>query len=605
MKHTPSLDSIEERLKLARSQFMPLLGLSEQVDEVPFKSWHVPRLVEGMLNDRNRWSTTLPSFLDVQEWVEAHWSTERRTQPPAGTVADGEKWGSNGEVQLDAQTATCKLLLAAVVHGVETVARYAEEFSVHGMIEVRNFYLLKGASVSGAEPLDAYCTLLPYQEALQKVNAVPSARDTFEYRHWPPENADDVCALETRSFESRGLMADEFERRVSVLLQSGPETLALVLGLAWGTGFRVFGHWHDVAEPVAATLPFSRTTDSRGGGSQQVLLTLPGFRRPSKNRPLNVAELVELMGKYATLSEQTRRVLNLALRRLQDSTDRLSIGDKVIDLGIALEALFSKKGEGKIRETVSSRGAWYFSDSLKERTQTYKLLQKFYDERSHIVHGNVSKNLARERRREQARQHMLTTIDNVVRASLKSMISEGLPQSWEDSKNPKSIRHNPPRSEADIPSVKSDSLSWTVAEQREIDRALEALWKPEVDNTPPPQPDVDSIAHQGIDAEAIERCRQQGIPYAITVPIRLYMAHPKWPKQEGDPVDERTKYYCGKDVEMHLQRWQKAASDKKIYQFQLDLEDPTMYLPEAFDAWREILQRGGLLLTQQASLGRE
>ena len=58
-----------------------------------------------------------------------------------------------------------------------------------------------------------------------------------------------------------------------------------------------------------------------------------------------------------------------------------------------------------------------------------------------------------------------------------------------------------------------------------------------------------------------------------------------------------TKYYCGKDVERHLRRWQKAASDKKIYQFQLDLEDPAMYLPEAFDMWREILQRGGLSLT--------
>ena len=42
-----------------------------------------------------------------------------------------------------------------------------------------------------------------------------------------------------------------------------------------------------------------------------------------------------------------------------------------------------------------------------------------------------------------------------------------------------------------------------------------------------------SVAHQGIDAEAIERCRQQGIPYTINVPIRLYMAHPKWPKQAG------------------------------------------------------------------------
>ena len=135
-------------------------------------------------------------------------------------------------------------------------------------------------------------------------------------------------------------------------------------------------------------------------------------------------------------------------------------------------------------------------------------------------------------------------------------------------------------------------MSWSVKEQNEINQVLDAVWKPEVDKAPSPRPELDSIGHQGIDSKAIEWCRKQGIPYVIAVPIRLYMAHPKWPTQEGEPVDERTKCYCGKDVERHLRRWQKAASDKKIYQFQLDLEDPTMYLPETFKMWRKILQQG-------------
>lgn len=120
MKHTPSLDSIEERLSRARRQVMPFLGIDEQISSVPFNNWHLPNLVEGMLNDRNRWWTDSLAFQDVQNWVEVHWNPERQTQPPVGTVSDGEEWGYNGDVQLDVLAATCKLLLAAVVHGAET-----------------------------------------------------------------------------------------------------------------------------------------------------------------------------------------------------------------------------------------------------------------------------------------------------------------------------------------------------------------------------------------------------------------------------------------------------------------------------------------------------
>ena len=66
-----------------------------------------------MLERRNEWLAAVPAFQDVQNWVEVHWNTERQTQPPAGTVSAGDQLGNQGEVQLDALTATCKLLLAA------------------------------------------------------------------------------------------------------------------------------------------------------------------------------------------------------------------------------------------------------------------------------------------------------------------------------------------------------------------------------------------------------------------------------------------------------------------------------------------------------------
>ena len=86
------------------------------------------------------------------------------------------------------------------------------------------------------------------------------------------------------------------------------------------------------------------------------------------------------------------------------------------------------------------------------------------------MHGRVPENLTPEERDRRVTQ--LADVENVVRASLKTMISEGRPQDWESSKDFKAIRHDPPRPETEIPSVKSDSLSWSVKEQKEIDQAL-------------------------------------------------------------------------------------------------------------------------------------
>ena len=161
MRHAPSLDSIEERLRGALRQFVALPGIGGQIIGVPLSSRQLEREVKNILERKCEWLAAVPAFQDVQTWVEIHWDTERQMYPPVGTVSAGDEWGNQGEVQLNALTATCKLLLAAAGYGAETVAKYAMGFAAHGMIEVRIFYLLKGLPVSNARPLDRYCTFLP------------------------------------------------------------------------------------------------------------------------------------------------------------------------------------------------------------------------------------------------------------------------------------------------------------------------------------------------------------------------------------------------------------------------------------------------------------
>ena len=266
MKQAPSLDSIRVLLPRALPEFLALPGIGQRVRDVPLRGVHLARSVNNILEIRNEWLAAVPAFEEVHDWVQVHWDPERQTHPPGSTVMTSDKWGHAGETQLDALAATCKLILAAAWHGTETVARCAMEFSGHGTIEVRSFYLLKGLPVLNARSLDDYCNLLPYPEALRKMTEASGEELLAEERSWPPERADNVCVLEARSFEHRRLKTNFVDRRVSRLLQCGTETLLLILGLAWGTGFRVFGGWNGVAEPVAATLPFFGAAARKAGG---------------------------------------------------------------------------------------------------------------------------------------------------------------------------------------------------------------------------------------------------------------------------------------------------------------------------------------------------
>ena len=122
------------------------------------------------------------------------------------------------------------------------------------MIEVHFIYLLRGPPMGDPKPLDEYCTLLPFGEALQRIHAETDRGDLMST--WPSPEADNVCAIHGRYFEHGGLRSEANARYTSPLLREGPEQLALLLGLVWGSGFRVFGNWNIVPGAAAAALPF-------------------------------------------------------------------------------------------------------------------------------------------------------------------------------------------------------------------------------------------------------------------------------------------------------------------------------------------------------------
>ena len=198
MKQTPSLDSILVLLHRALPTFLALPQIREEVRVASLSRENLARSVNNILEKMNEWLEAAPEFEEVHNWVKVHWDPDRQTHPPAATVTTSDKWGHAGETQLDTLAATCKLILAAAGHGAETVAKCSMEFAGHGMVEIRTFYLVKALPVSNSRSLDAYCNLLTYAEASQRINESLPIWSSLEDRSRPPESADNVCVLEAK-----------------------------------------------------------------------------------------------------------------------------------------------------------------------------------------------------------------------------------------------------------------------------------------------------------------------------------------------------------------------------------------------------------------------
>lgn len=587
MSMRPHVESIYDRLIQAQKETLVVLMTDGRPHFVemnqtrpPESHWEGKREMNRYM-DKGRWQTTGSGFQRLQEWVEIHWNPEDEKKAPRGTVTAEEDWGRQGQIQLDPVSATRKLISAAKLYGAKLVGKHAAEFAAHGMIEVRRIYLLKGPSIETTKPLDEYCSLLPYSKALQRLEADWDPEDISINLPYP--HMDNVCALEGRYFERESCREERYRQYMSPLLKDGPLQLALLLGLVWGNGFRVFGSWHYVPTPAVAALPYRHTTSGRGLGCEYVELALQGYRPWLRKRPLSVPELRDLAMKFSRTPEPTQCRITRAMARLRNSAERIDATDKVIDIGVALDILFIEENEKADWPTlVPGRAAWCYADSEDEKRQTEDMLHRFYYHYSDALHGRA---LEGDYERNAT---LLADAENMLRACLKTLIADGWPQDWNEAMEQSALRIDPPRTEAEIPSVKSDSLSWSVEEQKEIDRTLDAVWKPVVEEAPPPPSNVSPSMISSLARKRVERYREQGIPYVVVHPARLYMVHPKWPKTSSEPLDERTRYYCERDVERHTRQWKEAAESKGLIQFEVPT-DADAYHPKHRNDWPQPL----------------
>lgn len=107
--------------------------------------------------------------------------------------------------------------------------------------------------------------------------------------------------------------------------------------------------------------------------------------RLDHNEPANLKYFYNL---YANLPTAKRKQLRVPLRRLNMALQRELDVDRAVDLGVALELLFTnaKPLDATIGFTLRVRAARLMRDTLSDRKELFSLLGKIYDLRSKAAH---------------------------------------------------------------------------------------------------------------------------------------------------------------------------------------------------------------------------
>lgn len=168
------------------------------------------------------------------------------------------------------------------------------------------------------------------------------------------------------------------------------------------------------------------------GGGSPLYDVIP--RVSTRLKPGSVETFSKLVDGFRDLRAAERTRVESALRRIMQAKGRLNDGDKVLDLGIALEMLLLHQEHGKqelpgqLTLHFRLRGAWLIGSSTEERRSLFRALGKIYSLRSQMAHNGSSDELARmsyEDRRKMIEGHI-----SIGERITQRLIISGFPNDW-------------------------------------------------------------------------------------------------------------------------------------------------------------------------------
>ena len=208
-------------------------------------------------------------------------------------------------------------------------------------------------------------------------------------------------------------VAEVFEERDTLL-----QLLSIAVGskLVSHTVINAVPFWMAQLDPNLRTQP--------AGGGRGVFDVWPKDQAPSM-RDLD-AFTSAARGWLTFCAGKGDRSTELAVRRTAASFGitggSFGVEDRLLDAGIALEAMYGPLDSGEITRQISSRAAWLLGDSAAEVRAISEETKSFYATRSKVVHGTVSKN---RQKREQELTGALASGRELARRTLFRLLTRG------------------------------------------------------------------------------------------------------------------------------------------------------------------------------------
>ena len=126
-----------------------------------------------------------------------------------------------------------------------------------------------------------------------------------------------------------------------------------------------------------------------------------------------LAQFIDFFNLYWAMLKNIDPQLKTAISRFNSSLDRRTLADRLIDLVVALEALFGDGEPGSISYKVAIRCACWLHSSGQQRLTTFKTVKNRYSDRSRFVHGGKGKHPS---------QQQVDELENIVRMSIVKVL---------------------------------------------------------------------------------------------------------------------------------------------------------------------------------------
>ena len=305
------------------------------------------------------------------------------------------------------------MVVGAVRLGPQRAAAYLFDWIDGAPLRTRFRILVEGIRVYGVElsMLAAANVELPpfLSHSVLRRDGVPAQRIreaavvSLDLEHRPALYRPDG---DTASFTSERLRTAPVN---ASLARTSAEALCEAMMLACGRYVPWLASW-DTHDDVCAFM------SSLGGGGSYPTNPSPS-RGKAEFTAAKLASSIEICALRTQNAGSEDGRLNLAIHRWANSIGRPGVADKLIELRIALEALYARKGERSLAAGIALRGAWHLGRTFAERVEYRDLLRKAYADASTVIHAGEPKHASRdkslvERGQEGCRQGILKILRN-------------------------------------------------------------------------------------------------------------------------------------------------------------------------------------------------